>query len=144
MTASMTQTQTAEDRAQALVDAVHASMDWDVWGGARRVRYWDALTENVRAATYRGRTVADWWQGLVTLMGCAPPANAGRRADVADLIQASGDDRTVMRILRTRANVLVLRLRVQQDAKRVAREAAQTAPAATRPVPVTDEPSGLF
>ena len=34
--------------AELLVASAHRCVDWDIWGGSRRLRYWDALAEAVR------------------------------------------------------------------------------------------------
>lgn len=115
---------TNDDTALALIRLAHRNMDWDTWGGGRRIRYWDALEETVRASTYRGRTLGGWWEALCRTMGCGTPGNSALRAELADLLTAD-NQRAILKTLRTRAGVLVLMLRVEQDGKRQAREAAQ-------------------
>jgi len=34
--------------AERLVALAHGCVDWDVWGGSRAIRYWDALTDQAK------------------------------------------------------------------------------------------------
>jgi hypothetical protein len=110
-----------DNTALDLVRALHRNMDWDVWGGRRRVRYWDALEEAIRAACYRGRTLGAWWEAASLAMGASFPGRAEWRAELAGLLDHP-DQRAVLKALRTRAGVLVLRLRVESDDRKTARE----------------------
>lgn len=57
---------TGDDRgAEVLVALAHECVDWDTWGGSRALRYWDALTDRVRASCYAGPRLTDWW-GRIT------------------------------------------------------------------------------
>lgn len=105
--------------AERLVLLVHRGVNWDVWGGARRVRYWDALTDRVRAGTYAGPTLAHWWQSVSARISAAPRTPADR-AELAALIGAD-DQRAVLTVLRDTADVLVLRVRVAVETHREAR-----------------------
>lgn len=131
-----------DDIALGLIRLAHRNMDWDTWGGARRVRYWDALEETVRASTYRGRTLGAWWEALCRAMGCGTPGNAAQRAELAELL-AVADQRATLKALRTRAGVLVLMLRVEQDERRQAREMADSEMEVTRRAP-KPAAAGLF
>lgn len=104
-------------KADRLVALVHGCMDWDVWGGARRVRYWDALVENTRAACYAGPTVADWWEAMARRMQCGWPYDDSDRAELA-VLMAIRDHRPVLDSLRRRAEMLVLRQRVRSDMRK--------------------------
>lgn len=96
--------------AEQLVLLVHRGVDWQVWGGARRVRYWDALTDRVRAATYAGPTLSEWWRTLCTQI-TSTPRSASDRERTAVLL-AHPDQRAVLDALHRHADTLVLRVRV--------------------------------
>jgi hypothetical protein len=102
--------------AERLVLLVHRGVDWNVWGGARRVRYWDALTDRVRAGTYAGPTLSHWWQSISTRISSVP-RSAADRADLAALLEFP-DQRAVLTALRSTADVLVLRVRVAVETNR--------------------------
>lgn len=112
----------AEEVAQRLVLLAHFGADFTVWG-KRRVRYWDALTERVKAATFSGPTVADWWNDISMRLPTTP-RTPEQRADVVALL-AYPDSRAVVKVLRQYADVLVLRARVVAEARRAAREDAE-------------------
>lgn len=105
-----------ESVAERLVLLAHYGADFTVWGEKRRARYWDALAERVKAATFAGPTLADWWNQIGRDLPTAP-RNARERADVAALL-AFPDGRAVVRILRRYADVLVLRARVVAETRR--------------------------
>lgn len=115
-----------EGTAERLVLLVHRGVNWEVWGGARRVRYWDALTDRVRAATYAGPTLSEWWQNICAQISSAPKYPEDR-ADLATLI-ATHDQRAVLDALHRHAATLVLRVRVWSESR----------PRPDRPHPVTD------
>jgi hypothetical protein len=116
--------------AERLVLLVHRGVDWDVWGGARRVRYWDALTDRIRAGTYAGPTLAHWWQSVSAKI-TSTPRNPADRADIAALLQ-SPDQRAVLTVLRDTPEALVLRVRVAVETHRETRAATHaSAPAST-------------
>lgn len=106
--------------AERLVLLIHYGVDFTIWGGARRVRYWDALAERVRAATYAGPALSDWWSA-VSVQIVSAPRDASERAEVAVLLSAA-EQREVMRILRAQAQVLVLRVRVLSETRKALRE----------------------
>lgn len=112
----------AEHVAERLVLLAHYGADFTVWG-ARRPRYWDALAERVKAATYAGPGLADWWAAIGRSLPTAP-RNPAERADAAALI-ADPDARAVLRALRHRTEVIVLRVRVIAETRRDARTAEQ-------------------
>lgn len=114
----------ADAVAERLVLLAHYGADFDIWGGARRVRYWDALTEHVLAATFAGPTLADWWTAMSTGLPTAP-RNAAERADLAGLL-AGGQDRAVLTVLRRRPEALVLRVRVIAETRRANRATEET------------------
>ena len=105
-----------EGVAERLVLLVHRGVDWEVWGGARRVRYWDAFTDRVRASTYAGPTLSEWWQDLCVQIS-STPRYPEDRADLARLI-ASPDQRAVLDALHKHAATLVLRVRVLTETRR--------------------------
>jgi len=102
--------------AERLVLLAHYGADFDVWGGARRVKYWDALADRVKAATYSGRTLTDWWETVSRLLP-SEPRNSGERRETVCLVY-SGDDLAVLRVLRDHAAALVLRVRLVSEARR--------------------------
>lgn len=105
-----------EGVAEQLVLLIHRGVDWEIWGGTRRVRYWDALTDRVRAATYAGPTLSEWWQSLAAQISSAPKYPEDR-ADIARLI-STADQRAVLDALQRHAATLVLRIRVWSEARR--------------------------
>lgn len=109
----------AEDVAERLVLLAHYGADFAVWSGARRVRYWDALTERVKAATYAGPGLADWWRHVSVDLPTAP-RNPREREAVARLVGVQ-PARDVLRVLRGYPEVLVLRVRVIAEARREAK-----------------------
>lgn len=111
-----------ESVAERLVLLVHYGVDFSIWGGARRVRYWDALTDRVKAATYAGPTLEHWWADVCTQIASAP-RDAAERLEVAQLL-AHSNPRPVLVALRNHAEVLVLRARVVSEARKAVREAA--------------------
>ena len=102
--------------AERLVLLVHRGVDWDVWGGSRRVRYWDALAERVRAGTYAGPGLADWWEDVTAEISSVPRGPADRAETV--VLLAAPDHRKVLAALRGHAGALVLRARVVAEARR--------------------------
>lgn len=108
-----------EGTAERLVLLLHNGVDFDIWGGARRVRYWDALAERVKAATYAGPTLAHWWGDACRQIVSSPRDHAVRE-EVATLLSA-GDQKAVLSALRTHAEVLVLRARVVSEYRRQSR-----------------------
>lgn len=107
-----------EGVAEQLVLLVHRGIDWDVWGGSRRVRYWDALADRVRASTYAGPTLSQWWQDIAVQITSAPKYPEDR-ADLAVLL-AVEDQRAVLDALHKHAATLVLRIRVLSETRRTA------------------------
>ncbi len=95
--------------AERLILTVHRGVNWDVWG-PRRMTYWDALTSRVRAGTYAGPTLNDWWQDVARRIESSPRTATDRHQLAVDL--AAADQRAVLRALRDQAEVLTLRIRV--------------------------------
>lgn len=114
-----------EGVALRLVLLVHLGVDWDTWGGDRRVRYWTALGDRVRGATYGSRTLADWWERCSTRLD-STPRGPEERAELAGLLRG-GHDRDVLAVLYDHARTLALYCQVLADARRATR--AQTAAA---------------
>lgn len=110
----------AEGVAERLVLLVHHGVDFSVWGGARRVRYWDALAERVKAGTYAGPSLEHWWGDVCRQIVSAPRDHA-EREEVAFLLGCE-DPRAVLSALRVHAEVLVLRARVVSEYRRQSRE----------------------
>jgi len=113
-----------EGVAERLVLLLHHGADFDVWGGSRRPRYWAALTERVKAATYAGPTLMDWWGQACALLPSAP-RDEEERLEVAELL-AVENGKAVLSVLRRHADALVLRARIVSDRKRLAREEGGT------------------
>lgn len=105
-----------EGFAERLVLLLHNGVDFEIWGGARRVRYWDALAERVKAATYAGPSLAHWWGDACRQIVSSPRDHAVRE-EVATLL-AVENQRAVLGALRTHAEVLVLRARVVSEYRR--------------------------
>lgn len=106
----------AEEIAEELVFLVHEGADWDVWGGARLKRYWDALAERVCAATYAGPSLNSWWDDISVRL----PATAKSPEHRLRLIELTGKgaDKDVLKALRSKGSLLVLRLRVMLETAR--------------------------
>lgn len=109
--------------AEKLVTLVHLGTDFTVWGGKRRMRYWDALTERVRAATYSGPTLVSWW-GNISADLVSSPKNEQERLELAQLL-GQGNDREVLKYLRNDGAVLVMRVRVISEMRKNARNAGE-------------------
>lgn len=109
--------------AERLVLLMHYGVDFSIWGGARRERYWAALTERIKAGTYSGPTLEKWWADVSTRI-VSTPRNAAERLEVATLL-STPDARAVLAALRANADVLVLRVRVVSEARRAQREEQQ-------------------
>jgi hypothetical protein len=110
-------------RAERLILHVHYSADFTVWG-SRLERYWDALTDNVRGATYRGRDLPGWWEHITATMG-SNPRTPEERQEVTELLYA-GDDIAVLNDLRAHTAALVLRARVTSEHYRAQRTPKDT------------------
>lgn len=107
-----------ESIAEKLVFLMHRGVDWTVWGGDRRYRYWDALSDRVRAATYAGNSLQDWWEALEKQIS-SQPRNAEDRMLAAELLsQPKADERAILVNLRKHAGTLVMRIRVHIEASR--------------------------
>jgi len=102
-----------EGVAERLVLLVHYGVDFTIWGGARRVRYWDALKERVRGATYSGPTLGAWWSDISTQI-VSEPRNSDERIEILGLLSIE-EQRETLNILRSNADVLVLRARVVSE-----------------------------
>lgn len=104
--------------AELLVFALHEGVDWQVWGGARRARYWDALADRVRAGTYAGPSLSDWWESSCYHLS-STPRDAEHRRMVAELLfDMEVNQKQVLKRLREDASVLVLRVRVHIESSR--------------------------
>jgi len=106
-------------RAERLLLHVHYGADFSVWG-SRLDRYWDALTDNARGATYRGRNLPGWWESVTAAME-SQPRSPGERREVAELLYAGQDD-AVLADLRAHTAALVLRVRVVAEQRRQQRD----------------------
>jgi hypothetical protein len=104
--------------AERLVLLVHYGADFAIWGGVRRSRYWDALLERVKASTYAGPTLSDWWQSISRSLPCAP-RNSREREDLVHLLSYE-PSRPVLDYLRRHPDILVLRVRLIADKRREA------------------------
>lgn len=106
----------AEDVAERLVLLAHYGADFSLWSGRRRLQYWQALTERVKAATFAGPRLGDWWEHLSRDLSTRP-RNAAERDSLARLLSYP-QARSVLRVLRTYPEVVVLRVRVIAEARR--------------------------
>jgi hypothetical protein len=110
----------AENIAERLVLLAHYGVDFSVWGGKRRKRYWDALAERVKASTYAGPTLSDWWTALCISLPSAV-RNSSERNDVVDLLGYK-NPKEVLKVLRNNPEVVVLRVRVISEYRREMRD----------------------
>lgn len=110
----------AERTAELLACLAHRCADWDVWGGPRAVRYWDALASRTRQACYAGPRLAQWWERLTVQMSLTAPQRRADRAILGALL-AGGDDAAVLDVLRCQTEAVVLRVRIAADTRRAAR-----------------------
>lgn len=109
--------------AERLVLLLHYGVDFGVWGGSRRVRYWAALAERVKAATYAGPSLLDWWTDASRSI-VSEPRDSEQREEIA-LLLASENPREVLTALRQHAEVLVMRVRVLSENRRSKKAEAQ-------------------
>lgn len=98
--------------AEQLVLLMHRGVDWSVWGGDRRYRYWDAFTDRIRAATYAGATLQDWWEALEKQISSQQKTPEDREMVSILLMQDSASQRLILAALRKHASTLVMRIRV--------------------------------
>lgn len=108
--------------AEQLVLLIHRGVDWSVWGGERRYRYWDALTDRVRAATYAGAGLHDWWEAMEKQIKSQPKNPEDRKLVTILLTQNKEDERLILGALRKHASTLVMRTRVHIDAAKNRKE----------------------
>lgn len=104
--------------AERLVLLMHRGVDWSVWGGNRRYRYWDALTDRVRAATYAGATLQDWWEALEKQISSQQRMPEDRELVSNLLMQSATDQRLILGALRKHAGTLVMRIRVHIESSK--------------------------
>jgi len=102
--------------AERLIFLVHEGVNWDIWGGKRRMNYWEALTDRVRAATYAGPTLLHWWEQIAQSIESSPKS-AEHRALVSQALIAE-NQKEVLKYLRYHATVLVMRVRVHIEFSR--------------------------
>lgn len=102
-------TQTAA--AEVLVATAYAGRDRDVWGGDRALTFWDRFPDLVRAACYRGPTVAHWWDGITRVLGVRPPTASADRTALAKAI-GHPDQYGVLDALRLQPETICLRVRL--------------------------------
>lgn len=107
-----------EKVAEALIFLIHRGVDWSVWGGERRYRYWDALSDRVRAATYAGASVQDWWEAMEKQIVSQPKNPADRELIAFLLTQEPKNQRAILTALRKHASTLVMRIRVHIETSR--------------------------
>lgn len=104
--------------AEKLVFLMHRGVDWSVWGGERRYRYWDAFSDRIRAATYAGNSLQDWWEALEKQITSQPRNPDDRMLATELLSQNKSDERAILVNLRKHAGTLVMRTRVHIEASR--------------------------
>lgn len=113
-------------RAELLVMIAHRCVDWETWGGARAIRYWDAMGQRVRSACYAGPTLGAWWERLSRQMSLTPPRSAADREALATLL-SEGADAAVLAVLRSQTELLLVRVRVAADTRRETRKTTRPA-----------------
>lgn len=116
-----------ESIAEQLVFLMHQGVDWTVWGGERRYRYWDAFSDRVRAATYAGSTLQDWWEALEKQIKSSPKSQEDRELITILLNQNKKDQRLILFALRKHSNTLVMRIRVHIESSRKDNDAKELA-----------------
>lgn len=110
-----------EERAAKIVLLVHQSMDWNVWG-PKRLKYWQILTNAVRAAAYTN-SLSRFVNSLCSRMQIrALGPNKAARAEADSLINGldRAQERALLRLMREEATTVVLQVRVWLEAKRAA------------------------
>lgn len=103
--------------AELLVGLAHQCRDRGTWGGQRALSYWDRLPDKVRTACYGGPTLGHWWERMSRVLGCSPPRDPTDRADLARAL-ACPQASAVLDVLRTRTEVVCLRVRLAVQARR--------------------------
>lgn len=109
-----------EEIAERLVLLTHYGVDFNVWGNHRRVKYWDALTERVKASTYAGPSLTDWWEAVSRDI-VSQPRNDHERLELTTLLSYN-NSKDVLKILRDKAQFMVLRVRVIAETRKNAYE----------------------
>lgn len=112
-----------------LVAMVHITRDRATWTGQS---YWDQLPARVLISARAASTLPEWWQQMVTRMGCGHPSRTEDRQHLARLLTTS-DDTAVLHTLDTERDALAVTVRAAWDIHFGARRAT----AATQP----DEPA---
>ena len=116
--------------AEALLLALHYSVNFDGWIGNRRHVYWEKiLPSRIRRSTYRTNTLDWWWSDVCASLDAEPGSRALRR-DVVELLR-DPNAREVMDILRREHVALVLRVRLIADAVRESKPRPMTEEAST-------------
>lgn len=116
----MTETQ---QMALDLVLILHRSMDWEVWR-PKILKYWSVLQEAVAASAYTNNLAA-WLNSVCSQMSITTPgATADDRARLEAILNA-GEDRAVLRCLRTETQFIVVSARVATEARRAEYRARQ-------------------
>lgn len=108
--------------AEQLVLLIHQGVDWGVWGGERRYRYWDALADRVRAATYAGSSLKDWWEAIEKQIKSSPKNKEDRELAMMLLSQTPEEQKLILFALRKHASTLVMRTRVHIESSRTTKE----------------------
>lgn len=116
--------QDPEEFAFRLIALAHRCVDWQVWGGSRVARYWDALGDRIRISVYAGPKLADFWGRLATQMSLGDPPTMEERAEL-DAVLHCGADRAVLGILAKQHRAIILRLRVENETRKAARASAR-------------------
>lgn len=103
-----------------LVAAAYDGRDRDVWGSDRALTFWDRFPDRVRAACYRGPTLAHWWEGISRDLGVSPPTRVEDRARLASII--AGDPAPVRAVLAGQTATICLRVRLAWQLTRETKE----------------------
>ena len=107
--------------AERLLLLVHFGADFNIWSGKRLVRYWDAFSEQCRAACYHGSTLASWWSHISETLPSAP-RNSLERAETVKLLSEPWGTVGVLDVFRTSTPLMILRTRVNVEHYRETRE----------------------
>lgn len=113
-----------EQIAEKLVLLTHYGVDFNIWGNQRRIKYWDALTERVKASTYAGPALTDWWETISRDI-VSQPRNEEERLELTTLLSYN-NSKHVLKILRDQAQFIVLRVRVIAETRKYAYEEKHT------------------
>jgi len=108
-----------EETAARLIQAIHLSMDWSVWG-EKRLKYWGILTDNVRSAAYTN-SLSRFVNSLCSKMQVPVlGTNKAQRSQIETLLNSlsPAEERQLLRLFRDEATTLVLQVRVWSEERK--------------------------